>query len=168
MSLNPSENHEDRHAALDLIEEYLEANGWQHERDDFDEAIQCICPTRWGEMGALFALRRDPDAVHISVTLDIKPQSARRSAIAELVMMCNERLWLGHFDYWMEEDVILFRHALPMLERDAPSGGEVRAVMAAAVDSVERFVPAFNFLIWAGKSPREAIDAVMFETMGEA
>jgi hypothetical protein len=29
-------------------------------------------------------------------------------------------------------------------------------------------VPAFNFLIWAGKSPREAIDAVMFETQGEA
>ncbi len=168
MSLNPSESHEDRHEALDLIEEFLEANGWQNERDDFDEALQCICPTRWGEMGALFALRRDPDAVHFSVTLDIKPQSARRAAIAELVMMCNERLWLGHFDYWAEEGVILFRHALPMLDRDAPSAGEIRAVMAAAVDSVERFVPAFNFLIWAGKSPREAIDAVMFETVGEA
>jgi hypothetical protein len=40
--------------------------------------------------------------------------------------------------------------------------------MAAAVSATERFVPAFNFLIWAGKSPRDALEAVMFETHGEA
>ncbi len=168
MSLSRHEVQPDSQEAIDLIEEYLETNGWAHERDDEDEAVQCICPTRWGDMGALFAIRRDPDAVHFSVTLDVKPNPGKRSAIAELVMMCNERLWLGHFDYWMEEGVIIFRQAMPLLDRAAPSGGEVRAVMAAAVDSVERFVPAFNFLIWAGKSPRESIDAVMFETMGEA
>lgn len=154
--------------ALDVVEDMLEASGWQHEREDDDDAIQCICPTRWGDMGALFALRQDPSAIHFSVTLDVKPQPSKRALIAELVMLCNERLWLGHFDYWAEEGVIIFRHALPMLERDVPSVGEIRSLMAAAVDSCERFVPAFNFLIWAGKSPREAIDAVMFETLGEA
>ena len=154
--------------ALDVVEDMLEASGWQHEREDDDDAIQCICPTRWGDMGALFALRQDPSAIHFSVTLDVKPQPSKRALIAELVMLCNERLWLGHFDYWAEEGVIIFRHALPMLDRDVPSVGEIRSLMAAAVDSCERFVPAFNFLIWAGKSPREAIDAVMFETLGEA
>jgi hypothetical protein len=168
MSLHQTTEVEATHETLDLIEEFLEANGWQHEREDDEDAVQCICPTRWGDMGALFALRRDPDALHFSLTLDIKPQVARRAALAELVLMANERLWLGHFDFWVEENVILFRHALPLLDRVAPSAGEIRAVMAAASDSAERFVPAFNFVIWAGKSPREAMDAVMFETMGEA
>lgn len=167
MALYQSRTTETALEALDFIEEHLEANGWQHERDE-DDAVQCICPTRWGDMGALFALRRDPDALHFSVTLDVKPQPGKAQAIAQLVMMVNERLWLGHFDYWAEESVILFRHALPMLDRDVPSGGEIRALMAAAVDSCERFVPAFNFLIWAGKSPEEAMSAAMFETLGEA
>lgn len=168
MSLSHTEPYTTDNEALDVIEEMLETAEWQHEREESDDAVQCICPTRWGDMGALFALRRDPAAIHFSVTLDVKPQSGKRAVIAELVMLCNERLWLGHFDYWAEEGVIIFRHALPMLDRSAPSPGEIRSLMAAAVDSCERFVPAFNFLIWAGKSPREAIDAVMFETMGEA
>lgn len=168
MSLSQIEHHSTDNEALDVIEELLEAAGWQHEREDMDDAIQCICPTRWGELGTLFALRHDPAALHFSVTLDVKPQAGRRAAIAELVMLCNERLWLGHFDYWAEEGVIIFRHALPMLDRAAPSAGEIRSLLVAAVDSCERFIPAFNFLIWAGKSPRESIDAVMFETMGEA
>lgn len=168
MTLRHTEYETGSNEALDIVEEMLEANGWQHEREDEDEAIQCICPTRWGDMGALFALRREPAAIHFSVTLDVKPQPGKRAAIAELVMLCNERLWLGHFDYWADEGVIIFRHALPMLDREVASVGEIRSLMAAAVDSCERFVPAFNFLIWAGKSPREAIDAVMFETLGEA
>jgi len=152
---------------LTLIEDFLETNSWPHEREE-DDAVQCIVPSRWGEMGGLFALRHDPPALHFSVTLDTKPLIARKAAIAELVMMMNERLWLGHFDYWAEEGVILFRHALPMLDRECPTGGEIRSIMAAAVDAIDRFVPAFNFVVWAGKTPREAIDAAMFETKGEA
>jgi len=37
-----------------------------------------------------------------------------------------------------------------------------------AVDAAERYFPAFQFVIWAGKTAREAIDAAMFETAGEA
>lgn len=168
MSLSQTDFQTTDTEALDAIEEMLEAAGWQHEREDGDESIQCICPTRWGEMGALFALRREPAALHFSVTLDVKPQAGKRAALAELVMLCNERLWLGHFDYWADEGVVIFRYTFSMMDRDEASLGEIRSTIAAAVSAVDRFVPAFNFLIWAGKSPREAIDAVMFETQGEA
>ncbi len=152
---------------LDVIEQALAVTGWHHERDE-DETIQCVVPTRWGDMGGLFAWRRDPAAVHFSVTLDVKPQSRKQAAIAELVLMVNERLWLGHFDYWVDEGVLLFRHALPMLGRNEPSDGEIRALMATASESIERFIPAFNFILWADKSPREALEGAMFETRGEA
>ena len=80
----------------------------------------------------------------------------------------NERLWLGHFDYWLEDQVIIFRHTLPLLGRLSVTPGEVQSVMQAALDASERFIPAFNFVVWAGKSPAEALEAVMFETDGEA
>ncbi len=153
---------------MELVETCLAVAGWEFQRDEEDGTVQCVAPSRWGDMGGLFAARREPPALHFSITLDIKPTSARRMQIAELVMMANERLWLGHFDYWADEGVIIFRHALPMLDRVEPETGEVRAVLAAGLDAVNMFVPAFNFVIWAGKTPTEAMEAAMFETAGEA
>lgn len=154
--------------AMDVVESCLAVAGWDFQRDEGDETLQCIAATRWGDMGGMFASRHEPPALHFSITLDVKPTNSRRSQIAELVMMANERLWLGHFDYWADEGVIIYRHALPMLDRSEPGTGEVRAVMAAGIDAVNMFVPAFNFVIWAGKSPSEALEAAMFETAGEA
>ena len=45
---------------------------------------------------------------------------------------------------------------------------QCEALHNAAVTSCERFYQAFQFVLWAGKSPREAMDAAMFETSGEA
>ncbi|MEM7492377.1 MAG: YbjN domain-containing protein [Pseudomonadota bacterium] len=168
MSLSLSQSEQQSIDALELIESCLAEAGWDYQRDEDDQSLQCIAATRWGDMGALFANRAEPPALHFSITLDVKPTAARRLQIAELVMMANERLWLGHFDFWAEEQVIIFRHALPMLDRAEPDTGEVRAVLAAGLDAVNMFVPAFNFVIWAGKTPQEAMEAAMFETAGEA
>ena len=167
MSLNIATSHDFSADPLELVEACLEVAGWEHQREE-DRTLQCVAPSRWGEMGALFASRDEPPALHFTVTLDVKPSTARRAAISELVLMANERLWLGHFDFWADDAVILFRHTLPMLDRSEPEAGEVRAVIAAATDAINMFVPAFNFVIWAGKTPREAMDAAMFETDGEA
>jgi hypothetical protein len=32
----------------------------------------------------------------------------------------------------------------------------------------ERFYPAFHYVVWGGKTPAEAVDAAMIETVGEA
>jgi hypothetical protein len=38
----------------------------------------------------------------------------------------------------------------------------------AAMEAADRFYPAFDFLLAAGKSPDEAMAACMFETVGQA
>jgi hypothetical protein len=37
-----------------------------------------------------------------------------------------------------------------------------------AVEACERYYPAIQFVLWAGKSAEEAIAAAMFETQGNA
>lgn len=167
MSLNLDRSQEFEADPLDVVEAVLEAAGWPCDRDD-EGTLQVVAETRWGDMGALFAYRPEPSAIHFSLTLDVKAMAAKRTAIAELVMLANERLWIGHFDFWAEDGVIIYRYTFPMEGREEVTHGEVRAVLAAAVSAADRFMPAFNFLVWAGKSPREAMDAVMFETQGEA
>ncbi|MEM6898645.1 MAG: YbjN domain-containing protein [Pseudomonadota bacterium] len=167
MSLSTLTFETDENETIDAIEQALAHTDWDYERDE-SGGVQCIAATRWGEIGALFAVREEPAALHFSMTLDVKPQATRQSVIGELILSINERLWLGHFDYWIEDHVILFRHTIPLGGRAAPMPTEIHAVMMAGLDAVERFVPAFNFVIWAGKTPAEALAAVMFETDGEA
>ena len=41
-------------------------------------------------------------------------------------------------------------------------------VVDIAFSECERFFPAFQFVLWGGKSPEEALAAAMLETVGEA
>ena len=37
-----------------------------------------------------------------------------------------------------------------------------------AIESCERYFQAFQFVVWAGKDAVEALEGVLFETVGEA
>jgi hypothetical protein len=68
----------------------------------------------------------------------------------------------------LQDGVVMFRHALVLAGGVTASDRQCEAVLASALDSCERYFPAFNFVVWAGKNAREAMDAAMFETSGEA
>jgi len=88
--------------------------------------------------------------------------------VRQLLGSINEQLWIGHFDVWDESGVVMFRHALLLTGGVSTSAPQCEAVLGAALDSCERYYPALQFVVWAGKSAREAMDAAMFETAGEA
>lgn len=152
---------------LEMVEQILDGQDWAHERESVSN-LHCIVPTRWGDQGGLFSWRADPEALHFSVTLDVKPTQARKTAVLELIALMNERLWLGHFEHWPIDDLILFRHTIPLAERVEPESAEVKAILEASTDAINRFTPCLNFVIWAGKTPEEAIQSALFETLGEA
>ena len=56
--------------------------------------------------------------------------------------------------------------ALPEGER--PTLAQAASMIDAAMEAADRFYPAFDFLLAAGKSPDEAMAACMFETVGQA
>jgi hypothetical protein len=41
-------------------------------------------------------------------------------------------------------------------------------MLVGAIHACERYYPAFQFVVWAGKSASEAMSAAMFDTAGEA
>ncbi len=153
--------------AMDVVEQTLLAADWACERSE-DGMIHCAATTKWGEFGGMFVWRAEPASLSFSLTLDLRAPNAKQAQISDLLRRINERLWLGHFDYWNDEGVAVFRHTIPMLDRIAPEQGEIAAILAAALDAADQFLPAFNFVVWAGKSAAEAVAAVIFETHGEA
>jgi hypothetical protein len=67
----------------------------------------------------------DLEALHIACAFDLKVPEGRRNAVRDLVQRINEQLWVGHFDFWSDEGVILFRQALPL-----PDGAEATSANA--------------------------------------
>jgi len=87
---------------------------------------------------------------------------------AELLMLANETLWLGHFTIWIDEGLPMFRHALPLRGAKVPTIGQIQDMVETALYECERFYPAFQFVIWGGRSAKEAMAAALLETVGEA
>ena len=101
---------------------------------------------------------------------DIKVAPEKRGAIYESLGLINEQLWLGHFEMWSGSGLIVFRHStiLDAREQEGLSLEQAEAIAEAAVEECERFYPVFQFVLWGGKSPGEAISAALIDTHGEA
>jgi hypothetical protein len=66
--------------------------------------------------------------------------------------------------------VILHRHAAMLAGGDEPglTLAQAETIIETAIDECERYYPVFQFVLWGGKTPKEALAAAMVETHGEA
>ena len=152
---------------VDVIEQVANNNEWAFERSGDDE-ISITAVGTWADYHVSFSWMEDFEALHLACAFDLKVPEARRAEIYKLLAMVNEQLWLGHFDLWSEEGLVMYRDGLVLSGGAEASGRQCEALLENAVSAAERYYPAFQFVIWAGKSAREAMDATLFETAGEA
>ena len=152
---------------LDVVEHLADGNDWVFDRAADDE-ITLVIPGRWTDYHVSFTWMRDIEALHLACAFDLRVPELRRGEVRQLVSHVNEQLWVGHFDLWARDGLIMFRHALLLTGGIDPSPKQCQAVLDSARDACERYYQAFQFVVWAGKSAREAIDAALFDTSGEA
>ena len=154
---------------VDILEDYFEARGWSSERAGPDEIIATV-PGSWTQY-ELRGVWREADRVLQFLALpDIRVAADKRGAIYETIGLVNEQMWLGHFELWSSNGMLLFRHAA-LLDHAADaslSTEQAGTLVEAALDECERFYPVFQFVLWGGKTPKDALAAAMVETQGEA
>ena len=88
--------------------------------------------------------------------------------VAELLASINEKMLIGHFDLWSGDSLPVFRQSILLRGMQGASVEQLEDLVHIAHTECERYYPAFQFVIWGGKTPGEAITAAMLETMGEA
>jgi hypothetical protein len=155
------------HNPVDVVERIASSRDWSFDRASEDE-VTLVVTGRWAEYQLSFTWMADIEALHLACAFDLKAPSSRRSEVVELAALVNEQLWLGHFDYWAKDGLVMFRHALMLSGGLSASDIQCEVLLATGLDACERYFQAFQFVVWAGKSAREALDATMFETSGEA
>lgn len=152
---------------LDVVERVVSANEWMFDRRS-DQEMAAQVPGQWCDYSLYFAWNEDAGALHFTCAFDMRVPEDKKAAIHQLTSLINERIWLGHFGMWEEEGLPMYRHALPLRGTYGPKAEQMEDLLDTAVFECERFYPAFQFVIWAGKSPAEALAASMIETVGEA
>jgi len=152
---------------LDMLERTVEENGWAFERSAQDE-LNLSVAGRWSDHHFSFTWREDLQSLHLSSAFDMRVKGETRLAdVAALLMHVNARLWIGHFDLWPEDGTIVFRHAMIFPDTHA-SASQCEALLNLALEACEHYYPAFQFVLWGGKSAEEAVAAAILECAGQA
>ncbi len=166
MSLSEFEVERHEHP-VDKVERIASLNDWSFDRDGDDE-ISISVAGRWTEYHVAFTWIEDMEALHIAAAFDLKVPERRKAEMLQLISQINEQMWIGHFDHWSKENVVMFRHSLVLAGGAEATAAQCESLLGRATEACERYFQAFQFVVWAGKSASEALAAAMFETVGEA
>jgi hypothetical protein len=152
---------------VDVVERLAAVNEWAFDRPEDDE-ISILVSGAWANYDVAFTWLPEIESLHVSCSFDLKAPPRKRAAIGELTQLINEQLWLGHFDLWSQQDMVMFRHSLCLAGGAAAGDAQCGAVVNAAIAACETYFQAFQFVLWADRNPREAMAFATFETRGAA
>ncbi len=152
---------------LDTVEQLASLQDWTFDRSADDE-INVTVAGHWTDYQISFNWREDLEGLHLACAFDFKVPVARREEVYRLIAIVNEQLWLGHFDIWAQDGVLMFRSCLLLAGGAEANSAQCEALLQLAVEACERYFPAFQFVIWAGKTAQEAVESSLFETVGHA
>ena len=152
---------------LDVLEQIIAGNEWVFERRS-DEEMAAEAPGKWCDYGLHFSWSSEMSAMAFTCAFDLKVPAARRDEVAKLLARINEQLLVGHFDLWHADGSLLFRNSLLRSGNAEANDAQCEALIRFAVETCERYFPAVQFVVWAGRNAAEALEAAMIDTWGEA
>ncbi len=62
----------------------------------------------------------------------------------------------------------MYRYAFLLRGTPGPSSEQIDELVQIAIAESDRFYPAFQFVIWGGKSPNDAVSCALIDPAGEA
>lgn len=154
-------------APVEMLTALFEAHGWSCEQTNDDEVVGEV-PGSWTTYQVRGIWRMEDKVLQLLCLPKITVADAKKPAAYELLAMVNEQLWLGHFDVWSKGNVLLYRHGLMLGDDGMLSLDMAQMAIESAISECDRFYPAFQFVLWGDKAPRDALDAALVDAAGEA
>ena len=149
---------------LENVELAASIQNWTFERTDNEVSI--IANGKHNNYQLSVSLQNESNGLNVICGFDLRFNKKNKFKILKLVSSINAQLWLGHFDVWDKEGLIIYRNS-SILET-SPNLKTIETLLNDAVSSIDLYFPAFQYILWAGKDSEEALQSVLFETRGEA
>ena len=158
--------HEDS-APVDMLSALFEARGWAFKtlsKEEMSGEIQ----GSWASYQLRAIWRTEDNVLQLLCLPDVRVAKAKRQSAYELLALVNEQLWLGHFDIWSNGDMLVYRNAALLGDDGLLSLDQAQAIVETAVEECDRFYPAFQFVLWGDKDPKDALESALVDAAGEA
>ena len=153
---------------IDLVENIFSSKSFEFERRANNEVVVEV-QGKWNNMLLFFSWEENMRCLHLSCLMDIKSTIEDRSKIFELLALINEDLWLGHFSYWTEQNMPVFKHSILLNDEDEQIlNGKISQVIDIAIRECERMYPIFKVVLTKGMDPKQALYPMLMETLGQA
>lgn len=156
--------HED--LPMDLVEQVICDQGWNFSRVQDDE-MAAEYRGKWCDYSLHFIWSHEVSAFHFTCAFDVYIPREKQELVYQLLALLNDKLWLGHFSILQDEGLPMYRHSLP-LRGSFMSSEQVEDLLEISLSECERFYPTFQYVVWGGKQPLEALQAAMIDPVGEA
>lgn len=152
---------------IDEVEAFLNARAYAPERRGQNEIVVEI-QGKWNDMLIFFSFEENMNCLHISCLMNIENQIENKSKIFELLALINDDIWVGHFSYWTEQKMPVFRHSMFCDEQNPLFEHRIAQLFEIAIKECERMYPVFNVVLTKGMEPAQALYPMLMETAGQA
>lgn len=151
-----------RQNPLEVFTRICVAEGYDHEQVDLNE-LQISLPGLWCEHEVSLTWNAATEQIQVFLLFEGRMPGGRSDDICRLMSLLNERLASGHFDYWDKKRCLVYRDAASFRGGAKLGTEQGMDMLAHALDAAERGYPACQYVIWAGKSPEDALTSALVD-----
>lgn len=149
---------EDLYNPIDTIENIFARDNVSFDRRKENELVAEVLG-KWDNMLIFFAYEEHLRCLHMSCLLNIETAAVDRSKMFELLALLNENLWLGHFSYWSEQKMPIFKHSVILQDTEELFTSKISKIIELSIMECERVYPIFNAVMRQNISPTQALYA---------
>lgn len=147
---------------LDVFERISIAEHYDAERISPTE-LHLSLPGLWCDHDISLTWNLGTEMVQLYLIFEGRTPGGRSNDICRLMSLINERLVSGHFDYWDRNAGLVYRNNVSLSGGANLTTEQAMDMLAQAMDAAERGYPACQYVIWAGKSPEDALTSALVD-----
>lgn len=152
---------------IDIVEDLAAHNDWQFDRVG-DNQISMAVEGQWRTYAITLAWAEQDETLRMICTFEMDPPREKLPALFELLNEINDQCWSGAFTYWVEQKLMVYRYGLLTAGGQGVSPEQIDTLITVAVQVAERYYPALQMVVWADRSPRDAMQVAIAEAYGRA
>lgn len=152
---------------IDLLENIFSKYSYELERRGNNE-IAVEIQSKENKLLIFLSWEENIRCLHLSCLIDLPKNSCKIGKIFELLALINEDLWLGHFAYWKEQKMPIFKHSMLIDNEDDISTDKLSQMIGIAINECERMYPIFTEVLVNNIEPEQAVYPMSMHTIGNA
>jgi hypothetical protein len=152
---------------IDIVEMLADTNDWPFERVS-DEQIAMAVSGQWDTYQITMAWSAYDETLRLICTFDLEVTEKYLPPLYELANLINDRCWAGAFNYWVEQQMMLYGYGLILTGGLVAESQQIDTMIGAAIMGTERYYPAIQLVVCGDQAPKDAIETAIAEAYGRA